>query len=229
MRRCRSSAPGRPQFRPRPTASSRGSRGALRDLPPALLLLLVGLSCADGPAPLPAVHPDVERLEGVRFGLYAADLLEAREEVELAPEAFYQEYLEAHVVVGYGFLPRVEGEPPRPRSRLEGVEIRREVADSAALSEIWTEVFQRAAAIATRPAECTEASNPRFWTRRAVFPDTVRITLVAEVHGEGDGQAYEAFFSTRLETPAMVRSLTGRGDGPAGADLTVDPRIVPCP
>lgn len=160
--------------------------------------------CGPEPPAIPLVHGDVRSLEGVRFGLRPSELEEVRKDVALEEDGFYRESRGA-LDLSYGFLPWMEGRPPTGRARLEGLEIRKEVRDSTDLWRLWAEAVG-AVARESVPGVCSETTLFRYRARRAVFADSVHVTLLAEVHDDPDGRGYEAFLTTRLETEAMVRA-----------------------
>lgn len=185
------------------------------------------LTACEVGTPLPPVRDDVERLGAVRFGLTAAAVLAHRPEGEFDTEGTYHEFLDLYTEVRYGFLPWVEGRRPNPRARLEGVEIREELGDRVALNEAWNEAFHRIEARGSTAARCTSIEAFRLNRMRATFPDSIRITLTAEVVEDGDGLGYEAYLSTRMDTPAMVTFLDERGGHVRREDgLRTE---VPCP
>lgn len=193
--------------------------------------MLVVSACVDSGTPLPPVHEDVERLQGVRFGLMAVELIELRPQGFFDDEGIYREDLDFETTVSYGFLPWVEGRRPGLRARLHGVEIRWEMDDTVRLWEAWEEAFRRADRGASGRRECRVGRSFRRHHRRATFFDSVRITLAADVVESADGQGYEAYLSTRMETPEMLEVAVERGgyDGlQAGSDRPAEcPRRVP--
>lgn len=197
-------------------------RSLLRTTP----ILLAVAGCHDG-APLPAVHPDIERLEGIRFGMYAADVRAARPDLELAPEGFYREYLSPSRVLGYGFLPWMEGRPPAPGSRLQGIEIREEHWDTLEARSRWAEAVRRTAGVTSLSAECLERSHLRYRERRATFRDSMHVAVTLEIHRAPDGRDVEAFVSTRMETRAMRRAREAREGATSALGRALHP--VRCP
>jgi len=168
------------------------------------LLLVVLTACGGFDAPMPLVGGAVERLEGVRFGMRPAELIALRPDGGYDDEGIYREGLDDSTVVGYGFLPWEEGRLPSGRARLAGVEIHEEVDDTVRLREAWTTAFDQIAAANVSRPECTVRRSFRLSRVTAAFSDTIRVTLDAEVVEGGDGQAYEAYLSTRIETAEMA-------------------------
>lgn len=156
----------------------------------------------------------------------AAALQTIRPELEVSPEGFYREWLNSSTVVTYGFLPWAEGRLPAPGAHLEGLEIRSEMWDSAAFERQWDGGVKRTLAATSAAPVCTEKENLRYRERRAVFPDSVTIAVVAEIHVAGDGQDREFFLSTRVETEKMRAAMGGRGTEPTPS--TPD-RVFSCP
>jgi len=182
--------------------------------------------CADSGPSLPAGVPAAERLPGIRFGLSPLELEELRRQVALDDEGVYREELNLRTTASYGFLPWNEGRPPGRDARLAGVEVREQARNPRTLAELWDEAIGRAS-----DPTCTAETSFRLvrWTAATTerapdsAEDSIRVTWVAEIVTAGDGQAHEAYLSTRMEIPGFAEQTPagggyGRGRHPTRAE-----------
>lgn len=170
----------------------------------------------------------MERLGAVlRFGSTVVEVLDRRKGGTFGEDGVYREYLDFNTVASYGFLPWAEGRPPKPRDRLHGVEVRRQLGDTVGLREAWSESFGRMRGLSALGPRCEESLTFRYHASKAAFDDSIRMTLVAEVIEAGDGRSYEAFLTTRVETPELAAYSWDGGDGPSSRQWAWE--TVPCP
>jgi hypothetical protein len=160
------------------------------------LAILLTLACGPVPVPLDDSDPFSELVPNVDLGLRAADFLPLRPNLEVHGDGTYRESFDRHDLI-YHFSPRQPQREPPLTARLIAIESRENMFDSVNLWPEWRRLVEERTARGTAP-ECISMGDERATVSRALYTDSVRFSIAAEIWRAPDGQDHEAFLVTRI-------------------------------
>jgi len=154
------------------------------------------LGCGPAPVPINDLDPFSELVPNVHLGIRAADFLPLRPNLEVSGTGVYGESFDRHQVTYY-FAPRQPEREPPPTARLTAIDSREDMFDSLRLWPEWRRLVVERTEKGT-PPECTTTGDARATISRALFVDSVRVSITAEIWRDPDGQSHDAFLVTRI-------------------------------